>query len=93
MIEYVTAGLGITTGIGVVLAFVYRRGRSDGIDSACEKRIKDQIKSIKVNQDNHAKEDKIVHDNLFKEINKVDSKIDTLSGKMDVIKDIVTRQL
>lgn len=91
MIEFLVAGLGVTTGIAGLLAYIYRRGKSDGIDSACEIRIKDEIKKLKKNADEHAKDDVIVHIELFKKIDIVDSKIDKLAGSVDVIKSIVTK--
>ena len=92
MIEYVAIFLGATTGIAGLLAYIYRRGKIDGIDSACEIRIKDEIKKIKKSADEHAKDDIIVHNRLFKKIDNVDSKIDKLVGAVDVIKDIVTKK-
>jgi len=91
LIEFVTAGLGVTTGIAALLAYIYHRGKSDGIDSACEVRIKDEIKKIKKSADEHAKDDIIVHKELFKKVDIVDSKIDKLAGSVDVIKSIVTK--
>lgn len=91
MIEYLTAGLAFTTGIAAVLAMVYRRGKGDGIDSACEIRIKDEIKSIKKEADAHVKDDIIVHKSLFKKIDIVDGKVDKITGTLSVIKDIVTK--
>ncbi len=91
MIEFLVAGLGVTTGIAGLLAYIYRRGKSDGIDSACEIRIKDEIKKIKKSADEHAKDDIIVHQRLNKKIDIVDSKIDKLVGSVDVIKSIVTK--
>ena len=91
MIEYLAVALGVTTGVAGLLAYIYRRGKSDGIDSACEIRIKDEIKKIKKSADEHAKDDIVVHNRLFKKIDVVDSKIDKLVGSIDVIKDIVTK--
>jgi len=91
LIEFLVAGLGVTTGIAGLLAYIYRRGKSDGIDSACEIRIKDEIKKIKKSADEHAKDDIIVHQRLNKKIDIVDSKIDKLVGSVDVIKSIVTK--
>ena len=93
MIEYLTPLLGVTTGIAAVLAYVYHRGKGDGIDSACEKRIKDKITKLEEKINARGKEDDIVHSAIFKKVDKVDSKLDKLTGTTIVIRDLITQHL
>ena len=91
MIEYITAGLACTTGIAGALAYIYKKGKGDGIDSACEIRIKDEIKTIKKNADDHAADDVAVHNSIFKKVDKIDGKVDKITGTLSVIEKIVTK--
>ena len=82
MLEYVAVGLGVIAGIASVTAFVYRRGVNSGFDSACETRIKDEVKAVGVKVDKHIEHDDKIHAKLFDEIKEVkDLLIQTLVTK------------
>ena len=85
MIEYVAVGLGVIAGISGVLAWFYHRGFNSGLDNACETRIKDKIEE-------HMKEDEATHKEIFAKIDRVESKIDVISGSFDIIKAHITKQ-
>ena len=71
MIEYVAVGLGVIAGVCGVLAWVYHRGVNSGIDSACEKRIKDKIEDVGKKVDDHMEDDRKTHKDIFDKIDEV----------------------
>ena len=91
MIELITGGLAVTTAIGISLAFIYRRGKAAGIDVVTDKQVKKEIKDLKKQYEDHRQEDTTVHKGIFKKIDGIDSKIDRLTGAVDIIKSIVTK--
>lgn len=76
VLEYIAIGLAILTGIAATIAYIYRRGISQGIDTACGKRIEEKIDALQKDGD-------IVHKELKTEIKKVSTKVDTLVGSFD----------
>ena len=76
VLEYIAIGLAILTGIAATIAYIYRRGISQGIDTACGKRIEDKIDAMQEEGD-------IIHKELKSEIKKVSSKVDKLVGSFD----------
>ena len=86
VLEYVTGGLAVAAATFGSLAWLYRRGQSDGMDSACEKRIKDKIDL------QGEKIDKMEgrSDERYSELG---TKIDEVRGSVDVIKDLFTQHL
>lgn len=87
--EILSLILAVAVGVTGVLAFVYKRGQKDGIDTACGNRIEEKI-------DNMQQEGEEVHNELKKDIGKVtkdikmiSSKLDTLKGSFDTFKDLV----
>ncbi len=45
--HFITIGFAFIAGIATVVAFIYKRGISKGMDSACELQIKKDIKGIR----------------------------------------------
>ena len=93
MFEFISAGLAVTTAVAGTFAYLYRKGRTDGIDQACENRIKEKIQEVSDLLDQKSRANDDIHDILFKNMNKMDGKIDTLIGSTEVIKELVTKQL
>jgi hypothetical protein len=92
VLEYVSISLGIIAAIAGTLAWVYRRGHSDGLDSADEQSIKKdisgldtKIEEVKTEQVSLRKHDDKVHGEIFTNIQRIDSKIDKLQGSSEVI--------
>jgi len=82
VIEYIAVGLGIVAGIAATIAYIYRRGISQGIDTACGKRIEDKLDKLK-------KEGDTVHKELKNEIHEINGKIDKLTGSFEIIKELI----
>jgi len=76
VLEYIAIGLGVLTGIAAAIAYIYRRGISQGIDTACGKRIEEKIDALQKDGDK-------IHNELKTEIKKVSTKVDTLVGSFD----------
>jgi hypothetical protein len=81
VLEYVTIGLGIVASAAGVIAWIYRRGKSDGIDTACEQRIKKDIQDMRV-------EGEAEHRVIKADIKTLNSKVDEIKGSTDVIKSL-----
>ena len=71
MLEYVTIGLGVIAGVAATIAWIYHRGVHSGMDTACEKRIKDDIADVKQTIINMEKHGDAVHGKLFDKIDEV----------------------
>lgn len=84
VIEYIAVGLGIVAGIAATIAYIYRRGISQGIDTACGKRIEDKLDKLK-------KEGDTVHKELKNEIHEINGKIDKLTGSFEIIKELIKK--
>ena len=93
MLEYVTAGLGVIAGISAAIAYVYRKGKSDGMDDACENRIKKDIHDLGEKVDANAKANDTVHAQLFSNVKDIGTKIDKLQGSSEVIQELITNHL
>ncbi len=89
MLEYISIGLAIIAGISATMAFIYRKGKSAGMDSQCEENIKDEIKTLSKKVDSNAIANDTVHGQLFSNVKEIGAKIDKLQGSNDVIKDLV----
>lgn len=72
------------------LAWIYRKGRKEGMDTACERRIKEKIDLLGEAIEDHKTEDDKIHGKIFKKIDNVESKIDVLQGSFEMIKDFIT---
>lgn len=79
--EYISVILAIVAGIAASLAWVYRRGKSAGIDATCGKRIEDKIDKMKEEGDK-------VHGELKKEIHEIHSQVDKLVGSFATFKEL-----
>ena len=95
VLEYVTVILGVIAGITTTFAYIYRRGRDAGLDSAGEQSIKKDIQGVKLDVDEVRQEqhdlrkhtDKI-HGEIFINIQRMDSKIDQIKGSTEVIENL-----
>lgn len=90
MLEYFVGGLTVLVILMGGLAWIYRRGRSDGIDNACEKRIKDKVDEVVKAVKDHKADDIKTHKELFTKIDNVESKIDVLQGSFEIIKNYIS---
>ena len=90
MLEYITIGLAVISGVTGVLAWIYKRGHKDGIDSACEKRIKEDIKAVEKSVEIITKEKREEHKQIYNKISDVDSKVDEIKGSVDIMKDLLS---
>ncbi len=77
--EIISVSLAVVAGIAATIAYIYRRGISQGIDTACGKRIENKIDEMKKDGDK-------VHGELQKELHQVNSKVDKLTGSFDTFK-------
>lgn len=91
MLEYVTIALGIVAGVSAAVAFIYRKGRTDGSNHAAEKSIKADIKKLCDKVEDNAKANDKVHGQLFLKVGDIGSKIDKLQGSNEIIKDLITQ--
>lgn len=92
MLEYVSVVLGVIAGITTAVAYVYRRGRTDGIDNACELRIKEDVQSVKAEIKNMETKGDREHKEIYNKMAIIDSKIDRVVGSVDIIKELVTKK-
>jgi len=76
VLEYISIGLAIVAGIAATIAYIYRRGISQGIDTACGKRIENKIDAMQ-------KEGDTIHNELKSEMKTISSKVDHLVGSFD----------
>jgi preprotein translocase subunit SecF len=74
--EIISIGLAITAGIAATIAYIYRRGISQGIDTTCGKRIENKIDAMQKDGDK-------IHNELKSEMKKISSKVDKLVGSFD----------
>jgi hypothetical protein len=81
VLEYVATGLGIIAGIVSGILFIYRRGHNAGMDSACELRIKEDIRVVKEEIISIKESWELAHNELNK-------KIDNIKGSQDIILDL-----
>ena len=81
--EIISVSLAIATGIAVTIAYIYRRGISQGIDTACGKRIEDKIDKLQKDGDK-------VHKELQDEVKTMHGKINNLQGSFDTFKELLT---
>ena len=93
MLEYVTIGLAVISGIAGAIAYIYRRGRTDGIDTACEQRIKEDIQSIGVKVDDMKEEGDKVHSEIVHDMKELNSKVDQIKGSTDVIRTLFQQHI
>ncbi len=82
VIEYIAVGLAIVAGIAATIAYIYRKGISQGINTACGKRIEDKIDKLQKDGDT-------VHKELKTEIHEINGKIDKLTGSFETIKELI----
>jgi hypothetical protein len=64
MLEYVVGGLAILSAILALLAWVFHKGESKGMDSACERNIKNDIAGLKTELGEMEKRGDKIHHSL-----------------------------
>lgn len=84
VLEYIAIGLGVLTGVAAAIAYIYRRGISQGIDTACGKRIEKKLNDLKTDGDK-------VHKELKDEIHEINGKVDKLTGAFETIKEFIKK--
>jgi len=82
VLEYISIGLAVIAGIAATIAYIYRRGISQGIDTACGKRIEDKLDELKKDGDK-------VHKELQDEIKTMHGKINNLQGSFETFKELI----
>ena len=80
--EIISISLAIATGIAATIAFIYRKGISQGIDTACGKRIENKIDKLQEDGDK-------VHNELLGEVKEIHGKVNRLEGSFDAFKEIL----
>lgn len=86
-----SVGLAVVAGIAGVLAFVYKKGKVDGIDKACGKRIESKIGDIEVKIDAMKTEGDEIHNELKNKLQSVGSKVDKLIGAFETFRQMVNK--
>jgi len=76
VLEYISIGLAIVAGIAATIAYIYRRGISQGIDTACGKRIEEKLDALQTDGDT-------IHKELKDEIHEINGKVDKLTGSFE----------
>ena len=71
MQEYVIGGLAVLVALMGGLAWIYRRGKSDGITDACGVRIENKVDALATKVDDLEKHDDEIHGKLFKNIDEL----------------------
>ena len=84
VLEYISIGLAIVAGIAATIAYIYRRGITQGIDTACGSRIEEKLDEMKEEGDE-------IHNELKKEIHEIHSKVDNLIGAFDTFKELIKK--
>ncbi len=84
-LEIISIGLAIVAGIAATIAYIYRRGISQGIDTACGKRIEQKIDAMQTEGDT-------IHNELKSEMKTVSSKVDHLVGSFDTFLKLKTHK-
>ena len=77
--EIISVSLAVVAGIAATIAYIYRRGISQGIDTACGKRIEDKIDKLQSDGDK-------IHNELKDEVHEIHSKVDKLTGSFETFK-------
>ena len=80
--EIISVSLAVVTGIAATIAYIYRKGISQGIDTACGKRIENKIDKLQEDGDK-------VHKELQEEVKTIHGKINHLQGSFDAFKEIL----
>jgi len=71
VLEYIVGGLSVLVILMGALAWLYRKGKSDGITDACGKRIEEKIDALAKKVADNRKHDDEIHGKLFDEIKDV----------------------
>lgn len=93
VLEYVAAGLGVIAGAAGGISWVHRRGVKRGMDSACELRIKEDIRGVKAEVVDMKVQGDKEHKEIKGEIQTIHSKIDKVQGSQDIIQDLIKHSL
>lgn len=82
--EIISISLAIVAGIAATIAYIYRRGISQGIDTACGKRIEKKLYTMQKDSDE-------IHKELKNEIHEIHHKVDKLQGSFDTFKELIKK--
>ena len=82
--EIISVSLAVVAGIAATIAYIYRRGISQGIDTACGKRIENKI-------DKMQKEGDKVHNELLSEVKEIHGKVNRLEGSFQTFKELIKK--
>jgi len=82
--EIISVSLAIATGIAATLAFIYRRGISEGVDRATGKRIEQKLYTMQADGDT-------IHAELKEKIEEINHKVDHLQGSFETFKDLIKK--
>lgn len=82
-IEYIYLGIAVATAAACVLGFFYRRGKKDGIDESCAKRIEDKLDSVAEKLDSEIRNTDESHRQMHEKINAVKADVAYLKGQLD----------
>jgi len=82
-IEYIYLGIAIVGAAAAVLGFFYKRGKKDGIDESCAKRIEDKLDSVAEKLDSEIENTNESHRQMHEKINAVKTEVAYIKGKLD----------
>ena len=82
--EIISVSLAVVAGIAATMAFIYRRGISEGVDRATGKRIEQKLYTMQADGD-------IIHAELKKEIHEINHKVDNLQGSFETFKELIKK--
>lgn len=82
-IEYIYLGIAIAGAAAAVLGFFYNRGKKDGIDESCAKRIENKLDSVAKKLDDEIENTNESHRQMHEKINGVKADVAYLKGQLD----------
>jgi Flp pilus assembly protein TadB len=82
-IEYIYLGIAIASAAAVAFGFFYRRGKKEGIDESCAKRIEEKLDSVAQKLDSEIQNTNESHRQMHEKINAVKTEVAYIKGKLD----------
>lgn len=82
-IEYVYAGIAVCTAAIAVIGFFYKRGKKEGIDESCAKRIEGMLVTLSRKLDQEIKNTDESHRQMHEKINGLRSELAYIKGVVD----------
>lgn len=83
-IEYVYFAIAIAMAASTVLAFFYRRGKKEGIDETCAKRIEKMLTDLDSKLDGEIRNTDESHRQMHEKINALRAEIAYVKGQVDL---------